>query len=542
MPFDESTKDELEGILAFMGSDAYDSDAKQRLAVIVSESDEARRIYLEHCQMHAMLHQSTLLSAFHAEKPQVVTTLDSTQWRRSYYAWAGLAVAVCAVFILGLTTAQFFGGDSGKGDPAPALRIAYVQEIEGIAWFGESRLTEGTKLMEGMEVSRGMVRVESGSMGLRFDNGTIVLVEGPAELSIESGMQVSLKRGRLAARVSEDAHGFTVLGPDSAVVDLGTEFAMAVEDGDSWVEVYDGEVDVALLNKEGQAWKSRELTASGPVRIDAANGQILDEAPPVALPRLAAVLPDGLDVPTAYVNAVLKRKPAHYWRFEEADDGHVADVVGEAAAVIHGATRLDNGGLFFPGKRQVDGLASHGLAFVAEPLPSLINNEFTLEAWLNPSFAQKRGLIGINHRSPDSESQEKLYQLQLLPAQHQTVFPGETIQFSGDLWPYGELGVVRVFSAAKYRPGAWHHVVAVRRDTQLEIYLNGEKAQTAPAPPLKSNPLPTTITIGKSSSPETENRRRDGRYFKGMVDEIAVYPSALSAEDVAEHYRLMQVE
>jgi hypothetical protein len=110
------------------------------------------------------------------------------------------------------------------------------------------------------------------------------------------------------------------------------------------------------------------------------------------------------------------------------------------------------------------------------------------------------------------------------------------------LWPYGETGIVRVFSASKYRPGTWHHIVAVRRDSQIEIYLNGEKAQTAPAPPLKSNPLPATITIGRSSSPETENRRRDGRYFKGMVDEIAVYPSALSAEDIAKHYRLMQVE
>jgi hypothetical protein len=321
------------------------------------------------------------------------------------------------------------------------------------------------------------------------------------------------------------------------VVDLGTEFAMAVEDGKSWVEVYDGEVDVALLNEDGQAWKSRELTASGPVRIDAASGQIVDEASPIELPRLAEVLPEGLAVPNDYVNAVMRSKPAHYWRFEESSGRNVADAVGAAAAVIHGGTRLDNGGLYFPG-----GPKNHGLAVVDEPIPSLISKEFTLEAWVNPSFAQKRGLIGINHRAPDSISQEKLYQLQLLPAQHQTVFPGETFQFVGDLWPYGEQGVVRVFSENQYRVGVWHYLVAVRRESQLEIYLNGEKAQTAPAPPLSKNPIPVTITIGRSSGPDSERRGRDRNYFKGMVDEIAVYPSALSAEEVAEHYRLMQVE
>jgi hypothetical protein len=439
-----------------------------------------------------------------------------------------MAVAACIMFMIGLAAAKFFG--SGGDATSPIPQIASVESMNGAATFN------GVTLAGGAAVSTGKLSVQTGSIDLRFDHGTTLLVEGPTELTIDSDMQVSLKRGRLAARVSDDAHGFTVLGPDSAVIDLGTEFAMAVQDDRSWVEVYDGAVDVALLNDDGQAWKSRELAASGPVRIDASKGQILDEAPPIALPRLADVLPEGLAVPTEYVNAVLHSRPAHYWRFDEAEGGHVTDVVGDAAATISGGTQLENGGLFFPGGRR-----NHGLAFVAEPLPSLISNEFTLEAWVNPSFAQQRGLIGINHRAPESISRGKLYRLVLLPAQHQTVFPGETLQFIGDLWPYGEEGVVRVFSANQYRVGAWHHVVAVRRKRQLEIYLNGEMAQTAPVPPLNSNPIPTTITIGRSLGPETEKRGRD-RYFKGMVDEFAVYPSALSAEEVAEHYRLMQVE
>lgn len=532
MSFDEDSRSELQDILALIGTGGLDGDAKKRLAALVNQSDEASQIYLEHCQMHAMLGQSSLLASFKAEPPPTETPVERQVYQDTgaLRSWVSMAVAACIMFMIGLAAAKFFG--SGGDATSPNPQIASVESMNGAATFN------GVTLEDGVAVSTGKLSVQTGSIDLRFDHGTTLLVEGPTELTIDSDMQVSLKRGRLAARVSDDAHGFTVLGPDSAVIDLGTEFAMAVQDDRSWVEVYDGAVDVALLNEDGQAWKSRELTASGPVRMDASNGKILDEAPPIALPRLAEVLPEGLAVSTEYVNAVLKSKPAHYWRFEEADSSQVTDVVGDATAAISGGTQLENGGLFFPGGRR-----NHGLAFVAEPLPSLISNEFTLEAWVNPLFAQKRGLIGINHRAPDSKFQQKLYRLAVLPAQHQTVFPGETFQFIGDLWPYGEEGVFRVFSANQYRVGAWHHVVAVRRNKQLEIYLNGEKAQTAPAPPLKSNPLPTTITIGRTvgAEGETEHRGHDRAYFKGMVDEIAVYPSALSAEEVAEHYRSMQV-
>ena len=113
MPFDEAMKNELEGILASMGTDAFDSDANQRLEVLLGESDEARRIYLEHCQMHAMLHQSTLLAAFHAEKPQGVH-VQSRSVRRSFARWAGLTVAASALFIIGLATAKFFRDDPSE--------------------------------------------------------------------------------------------------------------------------------------------------------------------------------------------------------------------------------------------------------------------------------------------------------------------------------------------------------------------------------------------------------------------------------------------
>jgi hypothetical protein len=241
-------------------------------------------------------------------------------------------------------------------------------------------------------------------------------------------------------------------------------------------------------------------------------------------------------VPDAYVDAVLASGAVHYWRFEEENDRQVADLAGDAVAVLNGGVRIENG-LRSPGKHQ----APHGFAFVAEPDPSLLNNEFTLEAWVKPSFVQKRTVISIAHRDHDPEIRfrKHLCAVALVPSEQQTVYPGETFRFTANLWPYGEeQAVVSAFSADRYRPLSWHHVVAVRHRNQIEIYMNGRATQTVPAPSLTSDSLPSTITIG--AGPRALGALSDRGFFKGLVDEIAVYPSALSAQEVAKHHQLMQ--
>ena len=68
MPFDDCLRRELGELLASMGTAAFDVEAKRRVSDLVSQFDEARQIYLEHCQMQAMLQQSSLLSSFKDER------------------------------------------------------------------------------------------------------------------------------------------------------------------------------------------------------------------------------------------------------------------------------------------------------------------------------------------------------------------------------------------------------------------------------------------------------------------------------------------
>jgi hypothetical protein len=74
-------------------------------------------------------------------------------------------------------------------------------------------------------------------------NGAVVVAEGPAEIELLAPNRALCKQGKLRASIPSQAHGFTVTVPGMNLVDLGTEFALAVgRDGTSQVHVLEGEV------------------------------------------------------------------------------------------------------------------------------------------------------------------------------------------------------------------------------------------------------------------------------------------------------------
>jgi hypothetical protein len=75
--------------------------------------------------------------------------------------------------------------------------------------------------------------------------------------------------------------------------------------------------------------------------------------------------------------------------------------------------------------------------------------------------------------------------------------------------------------------GAWHHVVVVfDRDTGIAVYVDGQSsAAVAPLPGDVGNSGP--FLVGKATG---------YGYFRGEIDEVAVYPGLLTASRVATHY------
>ena len=87
------------------------------------------------------------------------------------------------------------------------------------------------------------LQLDKGLMQLTFATGAKVVVEGPTEFIVTAPGQATLERGQIAAAVPRFARGYTILTPTAEVVDLGTEFGVAVDEaGRSEVHVFEGDV------------------------------------------------------------------------------------------------------------------------------------------------------------------------------------------------------------------------------------------------------------------------------------------------------------
>jgi len=105
---------------------------------------------------------------------------------------------------------------------------------------------------------------------------------------------------------------------------------------------------------------------------------------------------------------------------------------------------------------------------------------------------------------------------------HADVPPGRLFFYTGN-----EVGqVVPGKTRLSFRD--WHHVVLVREGEKLRIYLDGKEEITAETP----------WTISEREGELFLGGRSDGLFgLEGKLDEVALYPTALSAEQVATHFK-----
>lgn len=126
---------------------------------------------------------------------------------------------------------------------------ATVTGVLDVDWADPTKTAEyGELLQEGRVLS-----LKDGLIQLTFDSGAKLLVQGPADFVVRSEMRGTLDAGKISAVVPRRAHGFTVRTPSAEVIDLGTEFAIQVDElGSSEVHVFDGEVLAQALSQDGE--------------------------------------------------------------------------------------------------------------------------------------------------------------------------------------------------------------------------------------------------------------------------------------------------
>jgi len=97
--------------------------------------------------------------------------------------------------------------------------------------------------------------------------------------------------------------------------------------------------------------------------------------------------------------------------------------------------------------------------------------------------------------------------------------------------PPATSGGTTIASTSTYRDGAWHHLAAVKSQSQLLLYVDG--LLVAQASDTTSTHSSVDLVLGRAGASLSQN------YYQGSLDDVRVYGTALSAAEIAAMYGLL---
>jgi RHS repeat-associated protein len=229
------------------------------------------------------------------------------------------------------------------------------------------------------------------------------------------------------------------------------------------------------------------------------------------------VTPTGQVYP--YSLAILGDAPAAYWRLGESAGTAAVDAAGNGNTGFYSGvfTQAAPGGIRNDPDLGVtlDGISGHVFARNSSGLS--ITGGLSLEAWAELSSTATTQLMVSKG---DGTTGGSAYELAFVPG---TGFVFDT---------FNSAGMTRAVAATSVAAAKWYHVVGTRgTGGALTIYVDGVISGSASDGGSALNAVNASIGIGfpgvGSASP-----------FGGSLDEAAIYPSALTANQVANHWQL----
>lgn len=222
---------ELAELFAKARDDSLSLEAFRRLEERLRSSAEDREHFLRFQQLHGLLETMP---------PCVDEAAIETSLRRDgllRFPARVAAVVIAAAATLAVAGLVWFETQAPVSEP-PSIATLLLAE--------DSRWERGGPILqEGQPLGPGPLRLLEGSAMVRFAGGAEVALTGDTEIDLISVRSVRLRRGEAVIRAEEGAEGFTVVTPKGAVIDLGTEFAVRVENsGATELHVHEGEVAI----------------------------------------------------------------------------------------------------------------------------------------------------------------------------------------------------------------------------------------------------------------------------------------------------------
>jgi hypothetical protein len=405
-----------------------------------------------------------------------------------------------------------------------------IHKHNGVRWEG----ADEPHPAEGDLLAPGRFRFRSGRATLSMLSGVVLNVEGPADLDLVSHDRIFCRQGKLRTRVPRGAEGLVISSPTSAVLDLGTEFALNVQaGGTSRVKVFEGRAEAMLHTGTGNQNLSQFLSQgnktfemdpkAGLIKVVQGSGEFIA---PADLPSPSLVLD------AAYPGAILASSPWSYWRFESLKDGAIPNEIPDRPALLATSpigltgTADDNQSARFKAGSAVQYLTLDGTW-----QPSL-RPGYAVEIWFLSEKFDHASLVAM---LAERDSRNHSLLLELTSQNRHTLHPPASVRFL-DRWPPATGGGYNIYSRNPYIPYRWHHLVGQLNGGRMELYLDGELADSSRAD-LDHPMMPCQLLLGRLTTIPVSDWMHN-RGFVGQLDEVALYNHPLSIEEIRRHRRL----
>jgi hypothetical protein len=371
-----------------------------------------------------------------------------------------------------------------------------------------------------------------------------IKLEGPAGLVLTAQRGVNLSRGRLTADVEMNDGAFMVETPNGQVeVTKDASIGISSKGEEVQLHVFRGEATFITTWSSSDETDNRLAVSSGQSLIIAneADGRTrLDHGTAHAddFASKISMRSDSLPVTREYVNEVLSGKPLLYWRFEGKEGSTVRNEVGDkyAGRVVGAVKWADQDGnkdVELGGGRTAESL--HAYIISDEPLVGDFHQGYSIEMWVKPShyhWGTVASLIG-SPKGDHTSDHGMLLELGGPSASVTSIEHPGKIRFLHRSPPSGDLAKgMSCFSEMPYELRKWQHMAAVKEGSKMRLFVDGRlvasgKDDTELAQGLR-------LILGQLDEVRTERR------FVGQIDELAIYPRALSTEEIRRRYDLIR--
>jgi hypothetical protein len=297
---DRSNNAKMDDLLFLLVEGALDSEGIDRIEAWLSSGHEAKAYYLNFMNDYAAMKAQAravidmdegsfaIHDAFDAElwtalaeveraaerlpedkhvkpRPELIQKVERkrTMMPLNKTAIMTIALSTAAIFLIVLFL---------RVSPPASISVATLTRSMDAVIMGDTAYESGSRLSN----SANSLWLQKGVVTIEFDYGAEVVIEAPAEFCLNSPEAMTLRYGRLYARVPGRSKGFTVETPIAQIIDLGTEFAVKV-DFDQTCEVHMIKGNASLIPglKGQRSGESRILSANEATHVDR-SGQVRD--------------------------------------------------------------------------------------------------------------------------------------------------------------------------------------------------------------------------------------------------------------------------